>query len=337
MDDNPVYDITVLGAGPTGLFAAFYAGLRDMKTKVIESLPEAGGQLAVLYPEKFIYDVPGHPKVLAKDLVKSLVEQSQMFAPTFVFDERVERLRRVDVAGEEVWELVTGPQGSSHRSRTVVICGGIGAFAPNRLDRPGVERLEGRGVRYFVQDKRELRGKRLLVIGGGDTAVDWCLNLKDWAQEVTLIHRRDQFRAHEASVTELRNSNVTVLTPWELGEVLGSSSVEGATIFHSVTREERRLEVDAVLVNVGFKAALGPILEWGLELADHRHVRVNAEMATSLPGVFAAGDLVQMDGVEPLPLIVTGFAQAAVAANGARHYLDPSARLMPGHSSELRL
>lgn len=134
MDDNEIYDITILGAGPTGLFAAFYAGLRDMKTKVIESLPEAGGQLAVLYPEKFIYDVPGHPKVLAKDLVKLLVEQSEMFAPTMVFEQRAETLQRTSAGSEEVWELATST-GAAHLSRAVVICGGIGAFAPNRLDR----------------------------------------------------------------------------------------------------------------------------------------------------------------------------------------------------------
>lgn len=336
MTREDVYDITILGAGPTGLFAAFYAGLRDMKTKVLESLPDAGGQLSVLYPEKFIFDVPGHPKVLAKDLVKLLVEQCALFDPHYVFEERAQTLERVDVDGEEVWRIGTSG-GRDHLSRTVAICGGIGAFAPNRLDRPGVDEYEGKGVSYFVQDKRSLRGKRLLIVGGGDTAVDWCLNLKDWAREVTLIHRRDQFRAHESSVAELRLSPVNVLTPWELKEVHGDRVVESATIYHNATREERHLEVDAVLINVGFKAALGPIAEWGLTLADNRHIRVDPTMATNLPGVFAAGDIAAMEGSEPLPLIVTGFAQAAIAANAARHYIDPSSRLMPGHSSELRL
>lgn len=336
MASNEVYDITVLGAGPTGLFAAFYAGLRDMKTKVIESLPDAGGQLSVLYPEKFIFEVPGHPKVLAKDLVKLLMEQCALFDPDYVFGERANVLQRVLVDGEEVWQVRTSAD-RAHLSRTVVISGGIGAFAPNRLERPGINEYEGKGVYYFVQDKRDLRGKRLLIVGGGDTAVDWCLNLKDWAREVTLIHRREQFRAHEASIAELRISPVNILTPWELKEVHGNGAVEAATIYHNVTKEERRIEVDAVLINLGFKAALGPFAEWGLALVDNRHIRVDATMATNLPGVFAAGDIAATEGVEPLPLIVTGFAQAAVAANAARHYLDPASRMMPGHSSELRL
>ena len=331
-----VFDITILGAGPTGLFAAFYAGLRNMKTKVMDSLPDAGGQLTVLYPDKFIYDVPGHPKVLAKDLVRLLLEQCQLFDPIYVLGQRAERLRRTELDGEEVWEI--GTADGEHLTRTVVIAGGIGAFTPNRLDRPGVDEYEGRGVFYSVHDKRTLRGKRVLIVGGGDTAVDWALNLKDWAREVTLIHRREQFRAHEASITELHTSPViTVLTPWELQRVHGDQVAEAATIYDNRTKEERRIDVDAVLINLGFKAALGPIAEWGLELADNRHIRVDGKMETNLPGVFAAGDIAAMTGAEALNLIVTGFAQAAIAANAARHHVDPAARMMPGHSSELRL
>src|SRR6476646_2517208 len=198
MIDTTVYDLTIIGAGPTGLFSAFYAGLRGMRTKIIESLPEAGGQLAVLYPEKLIYDVPGHPKILAQDLVRLLIEQCALFQPEYVYDTRIETLTRAEVAGEEVWRLGTATE--AHFSRTVVISGGIGAFQPTKIDKPGVAEYEGRGVYYFVKDKRPFRGKRILIVGGGDTAVDWCLNLKDWAKEITLIHRRDQFRAHEASM-----------------------------------------------------------------------------------------------------------------------------------------
>ena len=191
---DEVYDITIIGAGPTGLFAAFYAGLREMRTKIIEALPEPGGQLAMLYPEKYIYDVPGHPKVLAKDLVRMLVEQTALFAPTIVLGERVETLSRKTVGGEEVWRV--GSVTSGHLTRTVLITAGIGAFEPNHLDRPGVDDYFENGVYYFVKDKRPFRGKRILIIGGGDTAVDWALNLKDWAGHITLIHRRDGFRAH---------------------------------------------------------------------------------------------------------------------------------------------
>lgn len=333
--ENEVFDITIVGAGPTGLFAAFYAGLREMKTKIIEALPEPGGQLAVLYPEKLIYDVPGHPKILAKDLVRLLMEQVALFQPVFVYDERVEILTRATVEGEEVWRL--GGVTSPHYSRTVVICGGIGAFVPNKLDRPGTSKFEGRGVYYFVKDKRPFRRKRILIVGGGDTAIDWCLNLKDWASEITLIHRRDEFRAHEASLAALRLSEIPMMTHWELKRVHGERHVTGVTIFENRTGEERDLEVDAVLVNIGFKAALGPIEAWGLEMVGPRHVRVDGFMETNLPGVFAAGDIAAVDGSEPLNLIVTGFAQAAIAANAARRRIEPGARLFPGHSSELRL
>src|SRR6185503_10348245 len=230
MIDTTVYDLTIIGAGPTGLFSAFYAGLRGMKTKILESLPEAGGQLAVLYPEKFIYDVPGFPKILAKDLVPQLMEQCKLFEPTYVLEERVETLTRTDSKdGEEVWRL--GNAQNSHLSRTVLISAGVGAFAPNKLERPGVDEYEGKGVYYFVKDKRPFRGKKILIVGGGDTAIDWCLNLKDWASEIKLIHRRDEFRAHEASVAAVKASNIPMMTFWEIKRVFGADGViEGATI-----------------------------------------------------------------------------------------------------------
>lgn len=335
MADPEIFDLTIIGAGPTGIFAAFYAGLRGMRTKIIEALPEPGGQLAVLYPEKLIYDVPGHPKILAKDLVVQLMQQVALFQPEFTFGVSIETLTRVTAGDEEVWRL--GASTGAFLARTVIISSGIGAFTPNRLDRPGIDAFEGRGVYYFVKDKRPFRGKRLLIVGGGDTAVDWCLNLKDWASEITLIHRRDEFRAHEASLTALRMAEIPMLTHWELKRVHGTDEVTGVTIFENRTGEERDLAVDAVLINIGFKASLGAIGSWGVELADVRHIRVDGFMETNLPGVFAAGDIAAVDGSEPLNLIVTGFAQAAIAANAARRAIDPAARLFPGHSSELRL
>jgi len=332
---SEIKDFTIIGAGPTGLFAAFYAGLRGMSTKIIEALPEPGGQLSVLYPEKFIYDVPGHPKIVAQDLVRLLLEQVRLFEPEFAYGQRIDTLTRVTVDGEEVWRLGTPTE--AHLSRTVLISAGIGAFAPTKLDRPGVDEYEGKGVFYFVKDKRPFRGKKVLIVGGGDTAVDWALNLNQWASEITLIHRRDEFRAHEASVAALRATGIPMLTHWEIKRVHGDGNVRGATIYENRVGTEKELDVDFVLINIGFKAALGPINAWGLELADVRHIRTNGFMETNLPGVFAAGDIAAVDGSEPLNLIVTGFGQAAIAANAAKAKLDPKARLFPGHSSELKL
>ncbi|HOA25799.1 MAG TPA: NAD(P)/FAD-dependent oxidoreductase, partial [Aggregatilineales bacterium] len=283
MPDDELYDITILGAGPTGLFAAFYAGMREMKTKIIEALPEPGGQLAVLYPEKNIYDVPGYPKVLAKDLVENLVKQTETWNPTFVFEEKAEGLNRCE---DGTLEIVTNR--GIHRSKTLVICAGIGAFHPNRLPIESVNRFEGNGVYYFVQEKRPFYRKKLLVVGGGDSAVDWALNLKDYASSVTLIHRRDGFRAHPSSVTELMQSSVDVKLWYELKEVHGDDHITGATIFDNRTGEEMYIEVDAVLLNLGFKADLGTMKQWGLEF-DKRYIVVNARQETNIPGVYAAG------------------------------------------------
>ncbi len=331
MSDVQVYDITIIGAGPTGLFGAFYAGMRQMKTKIIEALPEMGGQLAVLYPEKYIYDVPGFPKVLAKDLVKGLVEQAMQWSPTVCLEERVQTLH----FGEGDF-MVLRTDKDVHYTRTILIAAGIGAFAPNKLQNETVEEFEGRGVFYFVKDKTPLRGKRVLVVGGGDSAVDWALNLKDWAAEVTLIHRRNRFRAHEASVAELWNSPVDVKLHYEIEALHGDGHISGATIFDNRTMEKEHLEVDYVLMNLGFKADLGPIKSWGLK-REKRYLVVDARQQTAFPGVFAAGDVCVREDVEPLNLIATGFAEAAIAVNYAKRFADPEARVFPGHSSELRL
>jgi thioredoxin reductase len=330
MSDREVSDMLILGAGPTGLFAAFYAGLREMHTKIIEALPQPGGQLAVLYPEKTIYDVPGIPRILAKDLVSDLVEQCSKWHPQFFYQEHAQELKR-----EEDGTLVLTTDKQTHYGRAVIICGGIGAFHPNKLDIESLKHFEGKGVYYFVQDKKPFYRKRLLVVGGGDSAVDWALNLKDYAKSVTLIHRREGFRAHPSSLTELMNSTVDVRLWHELREVHGDDHVTGVTIFDNRTNEESTLEVDDILMNLGFKADIGPIKDWGLEL-DKRYLVVNCRQETNIPGVYAAGDISRQEGVEPLNLIVVGFGHAAVAVNHAFSYVT-GGKVFPGHSSEMRL
>jgi thioredoxin reductase len=329
---DDVYDITFIGAGPSGLFGSFYAGLRELRTKLFDVLPEVGGQLAVLYPEKYIYDVPGHPRILAKDLVKRLEEQAMQWNPAMCLGQRVTDLRRRE---DGVLELDAG--GATHYSRAVLVTAGVGAFTANKLTLDNIGRFEGKGVYYFVKDKTFFRGKRLLIIGGGDSAVDWALNLKDYARQVTLIHRRDQFRAAPASLTELMHSTVNVQTFHEIKSITGEARIEHAVIFDNRTQEETQLDVDAVLLNLGFKADLGPIKRWGLELLGTRFLKVNARMETNLPGVYAAGDIAAQPDVEPVNLIATGFAQATLAVNVAAAFIHPHTKVFPGHSSERRL
>lgn len=357
MLDTQTYDITIIGAGPTGLFAAFCAGMREMTVKVVEQLPEPGGQLAVLYPDKYIYDAPGHKKVLAKDLVRELFDQAHTFQkPAFCFEERAQGLE-CEGAG-----FVLATNKGRHRSRALLVAAGIGAFSPNKLAVPGAE--EGKpGIHYFVKDTRFFRGKKVLVVGGGDSAADWALALADVAKGVTVIHRRDTFRAHESSVKRLMETT-DVRTFHELKCVQGADRVEGATIFNNKTGAESQLAVDEVVFALGFKADLGDLKSWNIEMVDgQRHIRVDPTMSTNIPGVYAAGDVTEVTYLQQqeLPLgqrldsdslsmpstkyverqerwglIVTGYAQAAVAVNHVKQLITPKAGLFPGHSSAMR-
>lgn len=325
MDD--IYDVTIIGAGPVGLFGAFYAGLRGCSVKIIDSLAEVGGQLTALYPEKYIYDVAGFPKIMSKDLVQVLLEQAEQIHPVFCLDER---LLDFSYGEDHVITLHSDMQG--HQTRTVVICTGIGAFSPRKLERQGINEFEGRGLSYVVTSKEEMRGKRLLIVGGGDTAVDWALNLDPYAKEITLIHRRDGFRAHEQSLTNLFASTVKVKTFYELRTLKGNGAVEQAVIYDNRTKEEETLDVDAVILNLGFISDIGPLKDWGLELDKHSII-VNERMETNLPGVYAAGDVTSHSA--KLKLIVTGFSEATIAVNFAKTYMDPAAKAFPGHSSTI--
>jgi thioredoxin reductase (NADPH) len=328
---DELFDLTIIGAGPSGLFATFYAGLRQMKTKIIDALEEPGGQVAVLYPEKYIFDVPGYSKILAKDLVKSLVAQAFQYNPAVVLGERVTTLRKTN----GVFELGTD-RGTKHYSKAVLVAAGVGAFAPSKLDAKGASDYEGRGVFYFVKDKSTFKDKNLLIVGGGDSALDWALNLKDGAKKVTLVHRRDVFRAHEGTVREVMNSSVDVRLFYEVRSVSGDGSkLTKAVIFDNRTQAETTIDVDAVLVNIGFRADLGPIKDWGLQIQG-REIAVNGRMETNIPGVYVAGDIAgPLDGVK-LNLIATGYAQAALAVNVAKAFVDPNSKIFPGHSSEMK-
>lgn len=322
------YDVTVIGAGPVGLFAAFYAGMRNLKTLVLEALPKPGGQITALYPEKYIYDVGGFPAILGRDLVTELYKQATQFGADFKFNERVDSLSML-----EPGHLKLTTSEGTYASRTTIIAAGIGAFQPNRISVPGAAEFDGRGISYVVREREKFLGKRLLVIGGGDTAVDWSLELRNWASEVTLIHRFDYFEAHQRSVLALYDSQVNVRTQNELVGISGKDRVEQARIRDNVTGDERTLDVDDILVCIGFRADLGPIAQWGLDL-DGRKVSVNRQAATSMPGVYAIGDIAHpQDGVS-MNLIAYGFGQATLAVGHASHFIHPKERVSHGHSSQ---
>jgi len=323
--DNEIFDITLIGGGPVGLFGLFYAGMREAKVKVIDSLPELGGQLTTLYPEKYIYDMPGFPKVFAKDLAKAMIEQALAHQPAVCLGERVVGLRRDE---KNIFHLTTNVR--EHLTRTVIIAVGAGAFSPKKIGKPEFDRFEGKGLFYLVKNLAQYEGKRLLIVGGGDSAVDWALNLEERAASITLIHRRDQFRAHEDSISKLMKSKARVRTFYELKSLEGDEFVRKATIFHNKTKAEETLDVDAVLLNLGFTANLGPIKEWGVAMRDGDIV-VNSRMETNIPGVYACGDATTYDG--KLKLIATGVGEATIAVNYAKNYIDPKAKVFPGHSS----
>lgn len=324
-----IFDITIVGAGPVGLYALYYAGLRDVRAKIIEALDDVGGGLKVLYPEKYVYDVAGYPEVMSKELVRQFERQARTYGMPILLGQRVTSLRRRD---DGVIELAT--TGETHVSRTVILCVGGGAFIPRTLDIPNVKRLEGAGVFYYIKDSAWFRDKRVLVVGGGDSAVDNALLLQSVARRVVLIHRNDRFRAHEQSLQQLIASGIETHYPfWEVKELFGEDRVRGVTTVNTFTGDEMSFEIDALVLNLGFLANLKPLREWGLELR-YNGIAVDELMRTNIPGVFAAGDIAGHPG--KIKLISTGTGEAAVAVNNAVHLLYPERQVEPEHSSHAK-
>jgi thioredoxin reductase (NADPH) len=328
----PKTDVLIVGAGPVGLFAAFYVGMRDLSTRLVDALPEPGGQLTALYPEKYIYDVAGFPKIRAKELVTNQVQQLEPFHPVYSLGHRADKLERT----ESGFALSTD-KGSVFEASSVIIAGGVGAFEPRKLVAPGVTAFENKGIAYAVKNLELYRGKKVLVVGGGDSAVDWVLMLKDVASHVSLIHRRDSFRAHAATTNQMiaaaESGEITILTPYELARVEGTNHVERVVVYHSSSKAEKTLEVDEIVSMVGYLSKLGPIADWGLELEGNR-IKVSNTMETNIPGVFACGDICVFHG--KLKLIATGYGEAAIAANQAAVIANPDLKFEPGHSSEAK-
>lgn len=325
--DNCV-DIIIIGGGPAGLFSAFYGGMRQASVKIIESMPQLGGQLSALYPEKYIYDVAGFPKVRAQELVNHLVEQMKLFPTQVCLEEKV---MRVEKEAEQRFKITTDK--NVHYGKAIIITGGLGAFEPRRLSLPEATRFEQSNLHYFVSDLQQFAGKRVLISGGGDSAVDWALMLEPIAKEVTLVHRRDKFRAHEHSVENLKKSSVRILTPYEISKLHGEAEINQITLKKVKSEESITIDVDAAIVNFGFISSLGPIADWGIEI-ENNSIVVDSRMETSVPGIFAAGDITTYPG--KVKLIAVGFGEAPTAINNAKVYIDPEARLAPGHSSNMK-
>jgi thioredoxin reductase (NADPH) len=318
-------DLLIVGAGPSGLYAAYYAGFRALSVVVVDSLTEPGGQLAALYPEKVIYDVGGIPSILGRELAADLYKQAQTYDPTFLLGHSAGELTRLD---DGTLQVATNT-GLSIRAKAILVTAGIGIFSPRPL--PAGQQYEGRGLRYFVPDPNALRDKRVLVVGGGDSAVDYALMLEQVAASVTVCHRRNEFRAHEASVRQLRESSVRIMTPYQVASIDGGERVEVVEVKDHDSGATEQLDVDEVVAALGFVAELGPLAEWGMELR-HRHIAVDTTMATSVPRIFAAGDITDYPG--KVKLISVGLGEAATAVNNAAVVIDPSKKLFPGHSSD---
>ncbi|CDQ20697.1 NAD(P)/FAD-dependent oxidoreductase [Halobacillus karajensis] len=323
-----ISDVIIIGGGPTGLFAAFYGGMQEMSVKVIDSLPQLGGQLRALYPEKYIYDVAGSPKILAKDLVHQLEEQANQFDPEMCLEENVQNVEKLE---EHLFKVTTTK--AIHYTKTVLITSGAGAFQPRRLKHELADKYEGKNLFYSITDLQAHKGQRVCISGGGDSAVDWALMLSEIAEETTLVHRRNQFRAHEHSINQLKETNVKIKTPMAIDDLVGTENqIQSVVLKETKGDKSENLEVDALIVNHGFLSSLGAIKEWGLEI-EKNSIVVNQKMETNIPGIYAAGDITTYDG--KVKLIATGFGEAPTAISQAKHYIDPHTRVQPPHSTRV--
>jgi thioredoxin reductase len=311
-----IYDITIIGAGPVGLSAAYYAGHREATVCILESLEQLGGQVAAVYPEKHVYDVAGHPKIQGQALVELCAEQGLQYGADVLLGEEVREL----AAGGEIMSIATA-SGKTIETRTIIVTAGHGAFEPRKLGIDGIDEWEGRGLHYFVREKNVFEGKSCVIVGGGDSALDWTLGLQDTANlPITLVHRRDRFRALESSVSEARKleeeGKVRIFTTAEVREARGDGVLDSVVIEETATGEMSEVPCDALITLLGFHSHLGSIADWGLELHGKKQILVEPRtMETTIPGVYAAGDVAGYEG--KITLITIGMGEAAIAANNA--------------------
>jgi len=319
-------DLLIVGAGPSGLYGAYYAGFRGLSVAIVDSLPEIGGQVCAMYPEKLIFDVAGFPAIKGRDLVSQLAEQAASADPTYLLDRTATQLQHDDATGGV---RVALDDGTTVHAGAVIVTAGIGRFTPREL--PAAADWKGGGVSFFVPSFDPYIDKDVIVVGGGDSAFDWAQHLEPVARTVTLVHRRDRFRAHKATVDAVLGSSVTVLTKANVSRLLGQNELVEVEITDLDTSEVSRVKAQAIIAALGFLADLGPLREWGLETSK-RYVVVNSAMETNIARVYAAGDVTDYPG--KVRLIAVGFGEVATAVNNAAVAIDPDTSLFPGHSSD---
>ncbi|MBC7461091.1 MAG: NAD(P)/FAD-dependent oxidoreductase [Thermoleophilia bacterium] len=339
-DYPEIADVTIIGGGPSGLAAAYYAGHREATVRIMDTLPELGGQVMAMYPEKYVYDVAGHPKIKASELIRLQSEQALQFDPEVVLEEDATALEYVDAPDEPSGQLIriVGLAGASYLTRTIIVTAGHGAFEPRKLPIDGIDAWNHRGLSYLVKRTADFANKKVVLVGGGDSALDWTLGLSEIAAApLTLVHRRDRFRALEGSVTQMRNlaahGKVNLMVPCEVTAIHGSERIEGVTITNADDGVEHHEECDALVTLLGFKSALGSIGDWPIEFHSKKQVLVDpTTMETSMPLVFAAGDVAGYEN--KITLITIGLGEAAIAANRAITIFRPEAKAQPKYSSE---
>jgi thioredoxin reductase (NADPH) len=325
MSDTIKTDVLIIGAGPIGLFAVFQLGLLDIKAHLVDILDKVGGQCAELYPEKPIYDIPGIPLITGHGLTEALMVQIKPFNPTFHLGEMVTKLENV---GDPLFRVTTDA-GKTFEAKCVVVAAGGGSFQPKRPPIAGIEPYESKSVHYAVRKMDEFRGKNLLVVGGGDSALDWTLNLQPIAKRLTLVHRRDEFRGAPASVSKMRALVASGAMDLKIGQVTlleGDDGVLNAASIKGADGTVTRVDVDAMLPFFGLTMKLGPVANWDLELKDNLIPVNTANFETGRPGLFAIGDINTYPG--KLKLILSGFHEAALMAQRAHHYVHPEKRLV---------